>query len=253
MSPLWVGLVVAVVMMAGALGGAFLRKHLPSEHFTEETMEVVKLGLGFLATLSALVMGLVISSSKASYDAKAEMVHTSAALIVQLDSSLRQIGPEADHIRQELKESVVSTMRQIWGARNANSDAPDSVATKRRVVQLEKMLFALSVSSEMQRQAQANAFKLVAELARINAASFTQRGSDVIAPLLAVVTCWMMLNIAGWNLFAPANRMVVVVNVVCALSVASAIFLILEMDQPFNGIVGISDAPMRAALLRLSE
>jgi hypothetical protein len=76
MSPLVIALIVAALMMAGALGGGFLRKHLPSEHFDEETMDVVKLGLGFLATLSALVMVLVISSSKASYDAKAEMVHT---------------------------------------------------------------------------------------------------------------------------------------------------------------------------------
>jgi hypothetical protein len=253
MSPLLVALVVAVVMMAGALGGAFLRKHLPSEHFDEETMEVVKLGLGFLATLSALVMGLVISSSKASYDSKSEMVHTSAALIIQFDSNLRQIGPEADPIRQVLQEAVASTMRQIWGAHGAALDVPDAVATKRRVLQLERMLFEISVSNEMQRQAQANAFKLVAELARINASAFTQHGSDVVMPLLAVVACWMMLNIAGWNLFAPANRMVMAVNIVCALSVASAIFLILEMDQPYNGIVVISDAPMRAALVRLSE
>jgi len=253
MTPLFVAFIVALLMIAGALGGAFLRKHLPSEHFSEETMEVVKLGLGFLATLSALVMGLVISSSKASYDAKAEMVHASAALIIQFDSSLRQIGPEAEPIREVLKEAVVLTMRQIWGARGAVADVPDSVATKRRVGQLEKMLFALSLNSEMQRQAQANAFKLVAELARINASAFTQHGSDVTMPLLAVVACWMMLNIAGWNLFAPANRMVMAVNLVCSLSVASAVFLILEMDQPFNGVIGISDVPMRAALERLSE
>jgi hypothetical protein len=253
MSPLVIALIVAVLMMAGALGGAFLRKHLPSRHFDKETMDVVKLGLGFLATLSALVMGLVISSSKASYDAKAEMVHASAALIIQFDSNLRQIGLEAEPIRQVLKEAVASTMQQIWGTRGTVADVPDSAATKRRVGHLEKMLFALSVTSEMQRHAQASAFKLVAELARINDSAFTQHGSDVVMPLLAVVACWMMLNIAGWNLFAPANRMVMAVNLVCALSVASAIFLILEMDQPFNGIVGISDAPMRAALIRLSE
>jgi hypothetical protein len=83
--------------------------------------------------------------------------------------------------------------------------------------------------------------------------SFTQQGSGVIAPLLMVVACWMMLNIAGWNLFAPHNRMVVLVNIVCSLSVGSAIFLILEMDRPFNGVIRISDAPMRAAFLKLSE
>jgi hypothetical protein len=79
-----------------------------------------------------------------------------------------------------------------------------------------KMLFDLSLTGEMQRKAQANAFNARSELTRINAVAFTQRGSDVITPLLSVVACWMMLNIAGWNLFAPANRMVMAVNVVCA-------------------------------------
>ncbi|MBL8417910.1 MAG: hypothetical protein JNN31_06700 [Dechloromonas sp.] len=253
MTPLIAAFVAAMLMMAGALVGALLRKHLPSKHFGQETMEAIKLGLGFIATLSALVMGLVISSSKAAYDARAEMVHSAAALIVQFDSNLRQIGPEANPIRLVLKDAVVATMGEIWGRRSLVAGQPEAVVTKRRVGQLEQMLFALVVSSEMQRQAQANAFRLVAELARLNASAFTQHGSDVVMPLLAVVSCWMMLNVAGWNLFAPASRMLMAVNVVCALSVASAVFLILEMDQPFNGVISISDAPMRAALERLLE
>lgn len=252
MSPILVAVMVAVFMMAGALVGSFLRKNLPSHHFDEESQDVVKLGLGFLATLSALVMGLVVSSSKASYDAKAEMIHTSAALIIQLDSNLRGIGPEADPARQLLKNAVESTMDQLWGNKRVNSGAL-SDTNKRELGQLQKMLFSLSAKSELQREAQANALKALSELARLNAVAFTQQGSDVMTPLLVVVSCWMMITVLGWNLFAPCNRMVMAVNVVCSLSVASAIFLILEMDQPFNGVVEISDAAMRAALFKLSE
>jgi hypothetical protein len=252
MSPIFVAALVAVFMMAGALSGGFLRRHLASHHFDEESKDVVKLGLGFLATLSALVMGLVVSSSKASYDTKAEMIHTSAALIIQLDSNLRSIGPEADPARQALQNAVGSTIHQLWGNGRETTGAP-SDTNKREVGQLQKMLLGLSVKNEMQREAQANALKALSELARINAVAFTQRGSDVMAPLLVVVTCWMMLTVLGWNLFAPSNLMVMAVNLVCSLSVASAIFLILEMDQPFNGVVGISDAAMRTALFKLSE
>lgn len=252
MSPILVAVMVAVFMMAGALVGSFLRKNLPSHHFDEESQDVVKLGLGFLATLSALVMGLVVSSSKASYDAKAEMIHTSAALIIQLDSNLRGIGPEADPARQLLKNAVESTMDQLWGNKRVNSGAL-SDTNKSELGQLQKMLFSLSAKSELQREAQANALKALSELARLNAVAFTQQGSDVMTPLLVVVSCWMMITVLGWNLFAPCNRMVMAVNVVCSLSVASAIFLILEMDQPFNGVVEISDAAMRAALFKLSE
>lgn len=252
MSPLFVALIVTLVMMAGASGAGFLRKHLPSHHFDDKTQDVVKLGLGFLATLSALVMGLVVSSSKASYDTRAEMVHTSAALIIQLDGDLRRIGPAADPVRQLVQQAVAATMQQLWGADGVAKGVPGD-ANKRLVGQLERMLFELPVTNEMQREAQAKALKAVGELARINAVAFTQQGSEVMVPLLVVVTCWMMLTILGWNLFAPSNHMVTAVNVVCSLSVASAIFLILEMDQPFGGIVRVSDLPMRAALLKLAD
>jgi len=252
MSPLFVALIVASLMLAGALGGGFLRKHLASHHFDDETKDVVKLGLGFLATLSALVMGLIVSSSKASYDTKAEMVHTAAALIIEFDGNLRRIGPEAEPVRQLLQQAVASTMQQLWGADGVAKGMPTD-ANKRLAGQLERMLSDLPLMNEMQRQAQANALKVLGELARINAVSFTQQGSNVMAPLLVVVTCWMMLTIMGWNLFAPSNHTVTAVNIVCSLSVASVIFLILEMDQPFGGIVSISDLPMRAAQLKLSD
>ena len=180
------------------------------------------------------------------------MIHTSAALIIQLDSNLRGIGPEAEPARQLLKNAVESTMNQLWGNKRVKSDAL-SDTNKRELGQLQKMLFSLPAKTEMQREAQANALKALSELARLNAVAFTQQGSDVMTPLLVVVSCWMMITVLGWNLFAPCNRMVMAVNVVCSLSVASAIFLILEMDQPFNGIVEISDTAMRAALAKLSE
>lgn len=252
MNPLFVALIVAMLMMISALGAGFLRKRLASHHFDDETKDVVKLGLGFLATLSALVMGLIVSSSKASYDTKAEMVHTSAALIIEFDSNLRRIGPEAEPVRQLSRQAVASTMYQLWGGDGATKGVPAD-ANKRLAGQLGKMLSDLPLKDEIQRQAQANALRTLGELARINAASFTQQGSNVMAPLLVVVTCWMMLTIMGWNLFAPNNHTVKAVNIVCSLSVASVIFLILEMDQPFGGIVSVSDMPMRAALLELSD
>ena len=137
MSPLFVALIVALLMLAGALGAGFLRKHLAGHHFDDKTKDVVKLGLGFLATLSALVMGLIVSSSKASYDTKAEMIHTSAALIIELDSNLRRIGPEADPVRQLLQQAVALTMHQLWGTDGVAKGIPTD-ANKRLAGQLER-------------------------------------------------------------------------------------------------------------------
>lgn len=252
MTPWFVALIVALLMMGGALGAAALRKRVASHHFDEETKDVVKLGLGFLATLSALVMGLIVSSSKDSYDTKTEMIHTAAALIIQLDTNLRLIGPEGEPVRHLLQQSVAASMQQLWGVRRAEVVMPAD-ANRQQVRQLQKMLASLPVTSEAQREGQASALRVLGELARINAVAFTERGSSVMPVLLVMVTCWMTLTVMGWNLFAPRNYTVSAVNIVCSLSVASAIFLILEMDQPFGGIVEVSDKPMRAALLKLAE
>lgn len=252
MTPWFVALIVALLMMGGALGAAALRRRVASHHFDEETKDVVKLGLGFLATLSALVMGLIVSSSKDSYDTKTEMIHTAAALIIQLDTNLRLIGPEGEPVRHLLQQSVAASMQQLWGVRRAEVVMPAD-ANRQQVRQLQKMLASLPVTSEAQREGQASALRVLGELARINAVAFTERGSSVMPVLLVMVTCWMTLTVMGWNLFAPRNYTVSAVNIVCSLSVASAIFLILEMDQPFGGIVEVSDKPMRAALLKLAE
>lgn len=252
MMPWFVALIVALLMMGGALGAAALRRRVASHHFDEETKDVVKLGLGFLATLSALVMGLIVSSSKDSYDTKTEMIHTAAALIIQLDTNLRLIGPEGEPVRHLLQQSVAASMQQLWGVRRSEVVMPAD-ANRQQVRQLQKMLASLPVTSEAQREGQASALRVLGELARINAVAFTERGSNVMPVLLVMVTCWMTLTVMGWNLFAPRNYTVSAVNIVCSLSVASAIFLILEMDQPFGGIVEVSDKPMRAALLKLAE
>lgn len=253
MEPLQTGLSVAALMMAGALAGAFLRKRLSERHFDDETKDIVKLGLGFLATLAALVLGLVISSAKASYDSKSEMVHSAAALIIQLDANLRQLGPAGEPVRQAVRQDLAASMDQIWPSIGGVAELPNTGATRHRLGAIQKMLLDLPMASEAQRSAQLEALRTLADVARVNAVSFTLQGSGVIAPLLMVVACWMTLNIAGWNLFAPHNWMVVLVNLVSSLSVASAIFLILEMDQPFRGIIRISDAPLRAAYQTLAE
>jgi hypothetical protein len=181
------------------------------------------------------------------------MVHSAASLIIPLDANLRQLGSTGEPIRHLVRQDLAASMDQIWPSVGGAAELPNTGATRHRLGAIQKMLLDLPLANEAQRLAQVDALKTLADLARVNAVSFTKQGSGVIAPLLMVVACWMTLNIAGWNLFAPHNRMVVLVNLVSSLSVASAIFLILEMDQPFNGVIRISDAPMRAAYQTLAE
>jgi len=78
-------------------------------------------------------------------------------------------------------------------------------------------------------------------------------GSSVPVPFLVVVVFWLTVIFGSFGIFAPRNATVIAVLIVCALSVACSIFLILEMDQPFRGVMKISSTPLRFTLSHLGQ
>ncbi|MBL8406762.1 MAG: hypothetical protein JNJ81_03020 [Candidatus Accumulibacter sp.] len=179
------------------------------------------MGLGFLATLTALVMGLTISTAKSSFDAKSQVVQNFAVQIVQLDSALRQVGSAADLIRDALQQSVNGLVDQVW----TSGGSPAPGAGRQAIKRLQTMLHELPIADAARREDVLEAGKRIATLAQQNAMAFTVVGSYMIAPLLGAMVFWMMFVVAGWNLLAPRNTMVLAVDLVCAVSVGLAIFL----------------------------
>ena len=82
---------------------------------------------------------------------------------------------------------------------------------------------------------------------------FAQKGSSIPTPFLVVMVCWLTLILASFSLFAPPNATVFSTLLVCTLAVSSAVFLILELDRPFDGMIQISSAPLRSTLERLGR
>jgi hypothetical protein len=82
---------------------------------------------------------------------------------------------------------------------------------------------------------------------------FEQQGSSLSMPFLVVVVFWLTIIFVSFGAFAPSNATVVATLFVCALSVSGSIFLVLEMDRPFTGLIQISDAPLRHALAQLGR
>jgi hypothetical protein len=68
-----------------------------------------------------------------------------------------------------------------------------------------------------------------------------------------VLVFWLIILFVSFGLFAPPNATVFAALFVCALSVSGAIFLILELDQPFEGHIQISSGPLRNALAHLGQ
>jgi hypothetical protein len=216
-------------------------------------MGVVKLATGLIATMSALVLGLLISSAKGSFDkVNDEVVHDSAK-VIQLDRALANYGPETRELRDLIKRHYTNTAESLMsGDRDALAklDAPEMV---RRAEKFQASLGELSPRSDAQRQLKARALQISGELSSSRWVVLLQSEGSVSMPLLVALVSWLVIIFTAFGLLAPRNGTVFVSLFICALAASVAIFLILEMDQPLDGIIRVSSAPLRAALAHLGQ
>jgi hypothetical protein len=253
MSSLAIASIVFVCVFGSALLGLFLRASLPEHHLSEDSTGVVKLGTGLIATLAALVLGLLIASAKTSFDKIKDEVTQGAVKVVQLDRTLAQYGPETKEARELFRSAVASVTDLLFsgeGSGLAKLDAPERLA---RVEQMQTKLRELAPRNDVQRSLQAHALELGNELAQMRWLLIAQGEGAIPTPFLVVLVLWLAIIFAGFGLLSAKNPTVVAILVVCALSVSGAIFLIEEMDRPLEGLMKISSAPMRNALAHLGQ
>lgn len=137
MSSLAIALTVVAVVMSGAFLGGFVRSRLPKHHLEGDTRDIVKAGIGLLATLAALVLGLIVASAKNSFDTKSEEVQAAAVKVLHLDTSLRQLGGVGEPARQQLMRTLQSRIEQIWGAREGRPAALAKLASQPKIEELQ--------------------------------------------------------------------------------------------------------------------
>lgn len=243
MSPWLISLVVFLCVYGGALLGFALR--LPEHHRDSDSRDVLKAGAALIGTMAALVLGLLVASAKGSYDNQREELIQICANVGLLDRGLAHFGPEAAVTREQLRSTVEAAFGQLW----EGESVPPSAAGEAFYDGIDR----LPALSEQQRTIKAAAAQLAMELGRTRWLMHAQSVSAISTPLLVIVVFWLTILFISFGLFAKPNATVQVALFVCALSVAGAIFLILEMDSPFRGLIRISDAPLRDVLSRLGR
>jgi hypothetical protein len=254
MSALLVAAIVFVCIVAGALLGMALRGRLPAHHLSEESKDVVRLCTGLVATMAALVLGLLVASAKGSYDTQRDGLDEIAANITMLDIVLQQYGPPAQEARASLRRVVAGAMARLFPADAAQEPTLGATETTAGGKALHAQLLALTPADDMQRALKTQALQIGAELARRRLLLVAQHQSTAISgAFLVILTSWLVVLFASFGLFAPRNGTVVAALLISALSVSGAIFLILELDQPFEGLIQISSAPLRAAFAQLAQ
>lgn len=250
MSAMTLGGIVFACVFGGALLGLFLRSILPDHHRSPESKDVVKLGMGLLATMAALVLSLLIASAKGSYETQSSELTQVAANVALLDRVLAHYGPETRDARDLLRRSVAGTLDLLWSASGSRSIGLSRAAGGE---DFYDKLQTLAPQNEMQRSLRAEALRIAVDLGRIRSLLFAQGGGSIPLPFLVFLVFWVTVIFVSFGLFAPANATVVATLFVCAFSVSGAIFLIVELDQPFHGLIQLSSAPLRSALAPLGQ
>lgn len=254
MSSLTISCIVFACIAGGMLLGMVLRALLPEEHLSADSKDIIKLGMGLIGTMTALVLGLLIASAKGSFDTQRNGLAQLAGNVIFLDRALAHYGPEAKDAREMLRASVADMLQQTWPEENGQAGKTSAkTRTEGRYEGLYEKIQELTPQNNAQRTFQAQAMKTAMDLGQARWLLFAQKGRSIPTPFLAVMVCWLALLLGSFSLFAPRNATVFVTLLICALAVSSAIFLILELDQPFGGIIQISSAPLRDALEQLGR
>jgi hypothetical protein len=255
MNPTIVSIIVFACTFVGALLGMWLHAVLPDHHLDSESKDTVKVGIGLVATMTALVLGLVTASAKSSFDAVDTAVKQSAIQVLTLDRVLARYGSETGEIRKGLKHAIGARIDMIWpqgSSKHANLD-PMAAGVGSGVEGLAEAIRGLKPRDDSQRALQSHALALAEALLQTRWLVLTGTETSVPGPFLGVLLFWLTIIFASFGLFAPRNTTILAVLFVCALSVSSAVFLIMEMGVPFDGWLKVSSDPLRYAYAHLNQ
>ncbi len=251
MSPMAISLIVFACVFGGALFGMLLRSVLPEHHLNANSKDIVMLGMGLVATMCALVLGLLIASAKSSYDAQTDAITDMSAKVVLLDRVMAHYGPEMKESRDILRGSIADVIDRTW-PKDRESNSQLAAPTGSGEILIDKIQ-DLSPQSDRQRALQSEASAIVIDLGQTRWLQVAKSTTSISMPLVVLVVFWLATLFTSFGLFARPNGTVVGSLCLSALSVSGAILLILELYTPYSGLIQISSAPLRAALTHLGK
>ena len=252
MSAIAVSAIAFGLICLSATLGMLLRSALPEHHLSSDSKDVIRLATAMIATLAAIVLGMLISSTRSSYEQASSQIDRLTAGIIELDVRLEEYGPQAETIRKMLRDALIPVANTIWRGSGAASDKAVPFRAVAHGDVILRKLDELTPQGPAQHSLQARTLQIGADIAQTRLLLFSRPGDSISGPFLIVLVLWLAVIFGSFGVFTTPNVTVVTVLIVCALSASSAIFLILEMAHPFEGLLQISSEPLRNALAPLA-
>ena len=246
-----IGLAAFVAIFGGALLGIFAARALPQHHLSSETRNAVSVSAAIVGTLSALVLGLMISTASSSFSARSSEVTAISVDLIRINRMMQRYGPEADDVRAKLRIYATAKMQHLFPtAADTSSPTPATVGMMETV---QDAILSLAPKDEKQRWLRSQALTLTDSLLQARWLLAEQPGSGIPLPFLILLISWLAIVFGSFGLFAPFNATAVSVLCLCSMAVSGGIAMILELDSPFSGLVRVSTEPMRWALTQIMQ
>ena len=235
------GFCIGVAVLAFCCGFLGLKLHiwLPERHAPDQARDMIGAMTGLLGLLLALVLGTLVGSSYTLYATQKAEMETLAARVLQLDAALDAYGPEAEPGRVGLRKGIKHSYEAIWGGPTADLREMSVKSVVSQSKMLDQFLMSLTPKSDAQKQVLATANVAAGQIAQTRILMMLQLAGGISWPMVAIVVCWSLLLFCGYGLVSPLNATVLTTLAFGAIAVASAIFLIIELSQPYSGLFRI--------------
>jgi hypothetical protein len=255
------GIVFAVLLVCSGVGWV-VRPLLSERHRSRETVELVQVVVTMLVTFAALVLGLQTNSVKANFDQISGELKVYAAELIQLDLALREYGADTLTIRDELKSYTASAIATTWTDEfppsgdyylkrtpSGPTDSPtESTYLGSVLIHIQDEIRALQPQDASHQKFQADCLRHIDQVIERRWRLIEAGGSSLSMPFYVVLIFWLGIIFAAFGLSAPRNALSYVTISFAALSIASVMFVMLDLDTPFGGIFIVSSQSMRSAL-----
>ncbi len=253
MTGITIALLTTACVFGGTLLGSSLRRRIPDQHLTEESRDAIQVGAGMISLMAALVLGLLVSSAKSKYDSATAAITESGAKVILLDRVLAGYGPEAQPLRETLRLSMASTLKALWPEEGMTPEAIQAFEQRINLEQVAAAVRKLQPQSDPQRRLQEEAQKLCQDLLYIRWLQIEQAQAGLPPIFQGVLLFWLTALYLSFGLLAPRNATVMGMMFVGALALATAMFLITEMNRPMTGAIKVSSGVIRKTIEHLGR
>jgi hypothetical protein len=235
------------------LVGLSLNAWLPEHHRSAASHDAIKLGAGMISVLASLVLGLLTASIKNSFDTIDGQMRALAANLILMDQTLRDYGPETATARGLLRDYTRQAITDHWPQESTHPVRMENAAAGNEMDNARLTIIGLASDTPSHQALRATALQLMDGLLQTRWQLIEREGTSIQPAFLVVLVAWIVLIFVAFGYNAPRNATVVSAFFICAVALSACLFIIVEMDSPFDGVITVSSHAMRDALAHMSQ